>query len=52
MLRVTKKKDELTLEARSLMIVTVPRTSIKNPTIRGAIAKMFSFKNSASMYSI
>ena len=35
---MTKKKEELTLEARSLMIVTRPRINIKNPTIRGATA--------------
>jgi hypothetical protein len=52
MLNVTRKKEELTLEARSLMIVTKPRTNIKNPTIKGAMAKIFSFKNSASIFSI
>jgi hypothetical protein len=52
MLKVTIKKETLTLEALSLIIVMRPRTNIKMPTTRGGTVKMFSLKISESRNSI
>jgi hypothetical protein len=48
MLKVTRKKEMLTFEALSLIIVIRPSTNINTPTMSGGTVKMFSLKISES----